>query len=157
MAGYFTKQAFNKLKETIFYLEKNQRKEVQEKLKKAISFGDLSENAAYTSAREEQELLEKQIDELKRDLKNAIISESTDKKFVHLDSVVYLEKINKNKSSNKEKIKITLCSPNETNSIKNKISTNSPLGKILFKKKQGDVFSIKIENKTIEYKILKIE
>ncbi len=156
MAAYFTKEAFKKLKEKINYLEKIERKKIQEKLKQAIVFGDLSENAAYSSAQEEQELLEKQIIELKKDLKSAIIVKSNKNSEIQLGSIIWIKKIDKNRDA-ENKIKIILCSPNETDPSKNKISTNSPLGQALFTKKQGEVFSIKVNTKIIEYKILKIE
>ena len=159
MSAYFTKQALKKLKEKISYLEKIERKKIEQDLKQAIAFGDLSENTAYVSAREEQELLEKQIIKLKKDLKNAIIIKPKKTSIVQLNSIIWLEKINKNQSSNSpnNKIKITLCSPNETDPLKNKISTNSPLGMALFGKTQGKIVSIKINDKIVKYKINKIE
>jgi transcription elongation factor GreA len=157
--AYFTEKALKKLKQEISYLERVERKKIQERLKKTIAFGDLAENAAYTSVREDQELLEKKIDELKRDSRNAIIVKSNTNSTIQLSSVVYLEKtiINNKSCDNCNKLKVVLSSPNEANPLQNEISTDSPLGRALFGKKKGDVFSIKIDKKTIKYKIIEIK
>ena len=126
-----------------------------ERLKKAISFGDLSENAAYHEAKEAQSFLEGRINELETLINQAVI---TNKKpagnKVDIGVTVIIEQI-----SNKEKDKfIIMGSAIEADALKGKISIDSPLGKELLNKRVGDTVKIKLPNgETINYKIIKIE
>lgn len=150
MAQYLTREGLEKLKKELDNLEKVGRKEVAEKLKQAISFGDLSENAAYDEAREALGFLESKISELKGIISSAKTIEKNQKKEVQAGSVVLL-------SSEGKEEEYQIVGPEEADVFNGKISYQSPLGKILLGKNSGEMICLKIPDGKIEYKILEIK
>jgi transcription elongation factor GreA len=146
-----SKENYEKLKKELEYLEKEKRKEIAEKLKIAASHGDLSENAEYALAKEEQANLEQKILEIKKILETAQIIEKNKNDIVDIGSKVEILDLNTNK-----KINIEIVGYGEVDPIKGKISENSPLGKNLINKKVGDNIEFEINGKKFKYKILKI-
>ena len=145
-----TKEGLEKIKQELNNLKMVKRKELTERLRKAISFGDLSENFDYHNAREEQNFLEQRIAQLEDQIRDAtVFSLPPQGDTVQFGSKVSLE-------SNGEKFFFTITDPQLANPIEEKISSESPLGKALLGKKQGERVEVETpQGKTI-YKILEI-
>ena len=109
------------------------RPEIAERIATARSFGDLSENEEYSSARNEQKVAEGRILEIQEILKNAKVIRGGKKSKVDLGAVVSLE-------MNKKKVTYTLVGATEANPLDGKISNESPIGKALLGKKAGESF-----------------
>ena len=146
---YLTKEGFVKLKEELVRLERVGRKEVAEKLKQAVSFGDISENAAYDAAREAYSMLESRISELKGIIANVKIIKKGGKQEVQIGSTVLL-------ATGNGKEKFFIVGPEEADVLKGKISYQSPLGKLLLGKKKGEIVKMEPPSAKVEYKILEI-
>ena len=128
---------------------KSRRGDVAEKISEARDFGDLSENAEYDAAREEQGLLETRIAEIEDILNNADIIKAGKKTTVDLGSKVELKMGSK-------KVVYTVVGPVEANPIEGKISNESPIGMALYGKKVGDKISIDTPKGGISYDIVSI-
>ncbi len=150
MAKYLTKEGLEKLQKELEHLENIKRKEVAEKLKQAISQGDLKENAGYDTAKDEQGFLEARIRELKGIIGQAEIIEKKESNKVQMCSVVSL-------SSGDGEEKFQLVGSEEADILENKISFQSPLGEALLNKKKGDIIKVNTPSGKTEYKIIKIE
>jgi transcription elongation factor GreA len=150
MVKYFTKDGLEKLKKELDRLERDGRKQVAEKMKHAISFGDISENAAYDDAREEHGMLEGRIAELKATIATAKLVEKKVGGDIQVGSRVSL--ICDGKPETYE-----IVSPEETDVLNGRISYQSPLGKLLVGKFKGGKVELKIPEGKIEYKIVKVE
>ena len=124
---YLTKEGLEKLKIEIERLKKEERIKVAKLLEEAISFGDLSENAAYDEAKEAQALLEGKIASLENTINNAIIIKESDNGFVNIGSTVTV------KWKDKEDT-FSIVGEEESNPIEKRISFKSPLGKALLQK-----------------------
>ncbi len=148
-----TKKNYEDLKKELDNLVKVKRPEIIERIAEARSHGDLSENAEYDAAREEQRSNEGKIAELEFKIKNADIREEvSDNSYVHLGSVVtvYDEEM-------EEEDTYTITSVTEVDVMGGKISVESPVGAALLKKKVGDVVSVECPDKTkYNLKILSI-
>lgn len=148
-----TQKNYDDLKKELDYLVKVKRPEIIERIAEARSHGDLSENAEYDAAREEQRSNEGKIAEIEYKIKNADIrSEVTDNSYVHLNSVVtvYDEEMG-------EEATYTVTSVTDVDVMNGKISVESPAGAALLRKRVGDVVTVKCPDGS-EYalKILKI-
>ena len=150
---YLSKEKMKELEEEYQYLTTIARKDIAQKIADARSHGDLSENADYDAAKEEQGLLELRISQIGATLaKSQIISSSdfpTDK--VYILSTVKLKNHRTNIVDD-----YTLVSAAEADFEKNKIGVTSPLGKALMGKSIGDVFELKIPAGINKYEILSI-
>lgn len=149
-----TKKNYEDLKKELDYLVKVKRPEIIERIAEARSHGDLSENAEYDAAREEQRSNEGKIAEIEYKIKNADIrEENTDTSYIHLGSVVtvYDEDM-------EEEQTFTITSVTEVDVMANKISVDSPVGAALLRKKVGDKAMVKCPDGS-EYtlKVLKIK
>ncbi|HOW13135.1 MAG TPA: transcription elongation factor GreA, partial [Candidatus Pacearchaeota archaeon] len=94
---YLTEEGLKKIKQDLNYLKNVKRKEISERLKEAISYGDLSENFAYQQAKEDQAFLEGKINELEKLINRASVVESKDKDSVHLGNIVTIVEISDDK------------------------------------------------------------
>ena len=142
-----TKKGYDEAKEKLKYLQTVKRQEIVERIAEARSHGDLSENAEYDAARNEQAANELEITELDYKLKNAVIlEENNDTSTVHIGSKV---KVYDDDLDEEEVYEIT--GSTEANAIENKISNESPVGAALLKHKVGDV--VKIVAPDGEYKL----
>ena len=145
-----TQEGLQKLQTELNNLKTVKRKEIAERLRRAISYGDLSENADYSSAREEQNFLEHHIAELEDKIQGStIISQSSKGDTVQVGSKVSLE-------SNGENFSFTITDPNLANPLEDKISSESPLGQALLGKKKGDKVDVETPQGATTYKILSI-
>lgn len=130
------------------------RKEVAQKIKEAREQGDLSENAEYDAAKDEQRDIETQIAELEEILKNAEVVQdnNTDKDAIKMESVVKLHDVEYD-----EDIEYVIVGSSEADSLNNKISNESPLGAAMLGKKVGDTVKVEAPAGVIEYKIISVQ
>lgn len=146
-------EAFEKLEKELSYLVTVKRAEVAQKLKEARSFGDLSENAEYDEAKNEQAILEAQISELQYNIDNA---EIVDNDSISVDEIG-MSSIMKIKRVGSDKIEtFTIVASNQVKVKEGKISDESPLGKAALKKKVGDVFIVNAPIGEMEYEVVEI-
>lgn len=146
----YTQEGYNKLVEELEYLKGTRRNEVKEAIALARSFGDLSENAEYDEARNEQAKVEARIAELEKLIENAeVIDESlVDTSVVSVGSTVVVN----NLTTGKE-VEYTIVGSNEVDPINGKISDVCPIGIALSGKRSGDTVSVTTPRGTIELKI----
>ena len=151
-----TKEGLKKLKEEYELLKNVRRKEIAERLREAISYGDLSENAEYEEAKNEQAFVEGRILELEKQIKQAkIISEGRTKKksqVVEIGSQVTVCE----KGGKDEPETYTIVGFTEADPIEQKISNESPIGKSLLGRMKGDVVEVQAPGGKYRYEILKI-
>lgn len=150
---YLTRQGYEKLKQELEYLEKVKRREISQAIAHARSMGDISENAEYDSAKNEQAHCEKKIAELKDKLSRARIIEARDVP----DGQVFIgSKVSLQDLDSDEQLEYMLVSKEEADYEAGKISLDSPIGKSLMQRKVRDVVEIKVPAGVLRYKILKI-
>lgn len=131
------------------------RKEVAQKIKEAREQGDLSENAEYDAAKDEQRDIEARIEELEKILKNVeVVDMEDDSENLEKVSFGLAVKVKDNEFGDEMEFKIVGAT--EANSLKGKISNESPLGKALIGAKKGDIVSVEAPAGVIEYTILDI-
>jgi len=146
-----TKSGFEKLKKELEELKTKTKEKVLKRLDQARRMGDLSENSAYSSAKEELNLIEGRISELEEILKNAEVLESNnDKTTVQVGSSIVVEIDGK-----KEKFEIV--GEFEADPLNKKLSHTSPIGKALTGKKVGDWVEVEVPAGKIKYKIVEIK
>jgi transcription elongation factor GreA len=146
MTKYLTQEGLDNLKKELERLETAGRKEVAEKLEHAISFGDISENAAYDEAKEALGFLEGKILELKETICSSEVIEKNGAKVVQIGSVASLV-------SGGKKDEFQIVGPEEADVFKGKISYESPLGKLILGKKKGAKFVLKTPGGSVNYEI----
>ena len=149
MEKYLTQEGLKKLKKELDYLKRVKRKEISEKLNHSISFGDLSENAAYDEAKEAQGFLEGKIAELNDVISHAKIISKKQTKNITIGSTVLV-------SLDHEKEKYEIVGPEESDTFNGKISYQSPLGKMLLNKTVGEKAIVETPSGKIEYKIVEV-
>ena len=151
---FLTKKGYEERVALLENLKVVRRKEVAQKLKEAREQGDLSENAEYDAAKDEQRDIEAQIVELENILKNAEIIQDNDKSKdkIKMESVVKLHDVEYD-----EDIEYTIVGSSEADSLNNKISNESTLGAALIGKKVGDTVKIEAPVGEIEYKIISVD
>ncbi|MBP7058054.1 transcription elongation factor GreA [Candidatus Gracilibacteria bacterium] len=150
-----TKEGLAKLKEELENLRNVKRKEVAERLKEAISYGDLSENSEYEEAKNEQAFVEGRITELEEKVKYArIIEEKGDQATVQLGSKVLIKNLSDKKSQEES---YTIVGSTEADPLSHKISNESPVGAALLDRKKGDIIKVEVLGKVIEYEVLGLE
>ena len=148
-----TQEGYNKLEEELEYLKAVKRKEVAERLKVAISFGDLSENAEYDEAKNEQAKLEEQILKLDEKLRKAVIIDESqiDVNVVTIGSIVKVNDVEFD-----EEVEYTIVGSAEADPYDGKISNESPVGKALLGRTVGDEVDVQVPDGTAKFKILEI-
>ncbi|MGB2110719.1 MAG: transcription elongation factor GreA [Patescibacteria group bacterium] len=152
---YLTHEGLEKLQNELVHLKDVTRVEIAEKLKEAISFGDLSENAEYEEARNEQAQVEKRILDLEEQLKNVeIIEEDMDHDRVTMGSIVTITNL-----ESKEKVAYKIVGSTEANILAETpmISNESPVGKAILGKKTGDKVKVSAPSGKFEYEVTKID
>ena len=130
------------------------RKEVAGKIKEAREQGDLSENAEYDAAKDEQRDIEARIDELEKILKNVavVVEEEVDLEKINVGCTILVHD-----DEYDEEIEFKIVGSTEANSLQGKISNESPVGQALIGKKVGDVVDVETPAGNIRYTVLKIE
>jgi len=150
-----TPEGLEELKAKIDYLSGDRRREVAERIKEAREFGDISENAEYDDAKNEQAMLEKQISDLEEKLRSAKVIDSKEVtgETVTVGTTVHLKD---QKTSKSEKFHIVGSA--EANVAERKLSNESPIGKALLGKKRNDIVSVPVpRGPQRKLKITKIE
>ena len=148
-----SKSGFEKLEKELNFLVTVRRAEMAQKLKEARAQGDLSENAEYDEAKNEQAILEAQIAEIQYTLDNSEVVEDGDISIdeVSLGSTIKLKNFRTGKIET-----LTIVSSNESNFAEGKISDDSPIGKGALKKKVGDSFIIEAPAGELKVEVLEI-
>lgn len=152
--NWITKEGYEAKKARLEYLTTVERQEIIKKIGEAKEQGDLSENAEYEAAREEQGKIEGEISKLEAELKNCQIidKEKSDDKVV-FGSVVTLKDLEYD-----EELEYKLVGPLEASILDNKISIESPIGKLILGRHVGDTVSVASPaGGTISYKILSVK
>ena len=142
------------LEEELHDLKVVKRKEVAQKIKEAREQGDLSENAEYDAAKDEQRDIEARIEEIEKILKNA---EVVDEDEVDLDKISVGCKVKLQDYEYEEEIEFKIVGSTEANSLQGKISNESPVGKALIGAKVDDVVKVEMPAGMVEYKVLEIQ
>ncbi len=151
-----TKEGLQKLKEELEYLKNIRRKEVVERIKEAITYGDLSENAEYEDAKNEQAFTEGRIIELEEKVKYAKIIDEKHKSAnrVRIGSTVTLRRLSK---KNREAESYVIVGSTEADALNGRISNESPVGKSLLSKEEGEIVKVQVPAGFVEYEILKVK
>ena len=149
-----TYAGLKKLEEELENLKVVRRKEVAQKIKEAREQGDLSENAEYDAAKDEQRDIEARIDELEKILKNVevVVEEEVDLEKINVGCTVLVHD-----DEFDEEIEFKIVGSTEANSLQGKISNESPVGQALMGKKVGDIVDVETPAGNIRYTVLKIE
>ena len=148
-----TAEGLQKLKEELQYLESVERPRVIAAIAEAREKGDLSENAEYDAAKEEQGILESKIAMIKGKIMDARIIDETD---INTDEVQILTKVRVlNMKTNQEKV-YQLVTEGEANILEGKIATTTPIAKGLLGKKVGDTAEVVVPAGKLQFKILEI-
>ena len=151
MAQEFTREGYEKLAEELEYLKTEGRHKAAEDIKEARSHGDLSENAEYDEAMNAQGRLEARITELEGILKDAIIISDAELDAVHVGSVIVLKDMDDG-----EEEEYVILGENESSKDENYISAESPAGKAIMGKKEGEVVQVEAPGGVFSYQIAKI-
>ncbi|MGN0437645.1 MAG: transcription elongation factor GreA [Lachnospiraceae bacterium] len=148
-----TDKGLKKLEDELQELRVVKRKEVAQKIKEAREQGDLSENAEYDAAKDEQKDIEARIEELEAILKNVevIYTDEVDKEKVNVGCIVSIKHVDKGLVEN-----FKLVGSTETDILNNKISNESPIGAALMGAKVGDVVTVEAPNGSFQIEILDI-
>ena len=149
-----TYEGLRQLEDELHDLKVNQRKEVAQKIKEAREQGDLSENAEYDAAKDEQRDIEARIEEIDKILKNAevVVEDEVDVNTINIGCKIKIFDMEFD-----EELEYKLVGSTEANSLRGKISNESPLGSKLLGKQVGDVVSVDTHAGTMQYKILSIQ
>ena len=148
-----TEDGLKQLEEELEYLKTKKRKEVSEKIKVALGFGDLSENSEYDEAKNEQAQVEARIVSVENKLKHAIVIDESerDTSKVELGATVTIHDIEFDEDITYKIVGSTEADPDE-----GRLSDESPLGKSLMGKAEGEMIDVDAPAGVIQYKILKI-
>lgn len=149
-----TYEGLKRFEEELENLKVVKRQEVAQKIKEARAQGDLSENAEYDAAKDEQRDIEARIEELEKILKNV---EVIDEDEVDLDSISVGCKVRIKDMELKEEMTYKIVGSSEANSLKGKISNESPVGRALLGKKKGETVTVETPGGNIKYKVMGIE
>jgi len=150
--NYITEEKKQALQDELNHLKTVKRKEILESLEAARALGDLSENAEYHQAREDQGKTEDRILQIEHMLKSSIIVRKHSSTNVEIGTTVKVKKENL-----KEEITYSIVGAEEADMTNHKISNKSPLGEALFGKKKGDVISIKTPKGLVKYTLVDIQ
>ena len=149
-----TYQGLQELEEELQNLKVVRRKEVAQKIKEAREQGDLSEHAEYDAAKDEQRDIEARIEDIEKILKNAevVVEEEVELDKISIGCKVKILDVEEN-----EELEYKIVGSTEANSLKGKISNESPVGKALLGAKIGDVVKVETHVGELEYKVLEIQ
>ena len=149
-----TYEGLKKLEDELQDLRVVKRKEVAQKIKEAREQGDLSENAEYDAAKDEQRDIEARIEEIEKILKNAevVVEEEVDLEKISIGCKVRILDCEYD-----EELEYKIVGSTEANSLKGKISNESPVGKALIGHRIGEVVSVETQVGVLQYKVLEIQ
>ncbi len=149
-----TYEGLKQLEDELHDLKVNRRKDVAQKIKEAREQGDLSENAEYDAAKEEQRDIELRIEEIDKILKNAevVVEEDVDDSVINIGCSVVIKDLEYD-----EELEYKIVGSTEANSLKGKISNESPVGRSLIGAHKGDTIEVETQVGIVKYKILDIK
>lgn len=149
-----TKQGLKKVEDELDELKAVKRKEVAEKIKQALAFGDISENSEYDEAKNEQAQVEERIAKLETMLRKARVVDENDisKDMVSVGSTVKVMDLEFD-----EEVEYTIVGSAEADPYELKISNESPVGKALIGSKVGEIVEVQIPDGVTKYKVLEIK
>lgn len=150
---YYTEEGLKKLKEELHQMEMIERPKISQQIAEARDKGDLSENAEYDAAKEAQGLLETKIAQLKNVIANARILDESD---IDTSKVLILSKVTLKNLKNNKEVEYTLVAENEADLKAKKISIDSPIGKGILGKEQGDVADVQTPGGVMQFEIVNI-
>ena len=148
-----TYEGLEKLENELEYLKTEKRKDIAEKIKQALAFGDLSENSEYDEAKNEQAQVEVRIVQLENMLKNAKVIDEED---INTDIVSIGSKVKVLDMEFDEEVEYLLVGSTEADPSNSKISNESPVGSALFGQKVGSVVDVQVPSGIIKFKIIGI-
>ena len=148
-----TYQGLKKLEDELQDLKVVKRKDVAQKIKEAREQGDLSENAEYDAAKDEQRDIEARIEEIEKILKNAevVVEEEVELDKISIGCTVHIL------DCEFEELEYKIVGSTEANSLKGKISNESPVGRALMGAKVGDTVTVETQVGELSYKVLEIQ
>ncbi|MEG0181710.1 MAG: transcription elongation factor GreA [Peptostreptococcaceae bacterium] len=148
-----TQEGHKKLEDEVEFLKSVRRREVAERIKVAISFGDISENAEYDEAKNEQAQMEERIIKLENMLRKAVIIDESkiDSNIVTIGSIVKVNDIEFG-----EQVEYTIVGSAEADPYEGKISNESPVGKALLGRAKGEVVDVQVPDGVAKFEILEI-
>ena len=149
-----TPEGYEKLKHEIEVLSNDKRREVAERIRTAREFGDITENAEYDDAKNEQAMLEHKIAQLEERLVNARVIQSGD---VDLSVVSVGAKVRLRDVDAKQTFEYTIVGSAEANPAESKLSNESPVGRAIIGKKKGETVEVSAPRGSLKYKILDIK
>lgn len=149
-----TQEGLEKHEHELMTLKSVRRREVADRIKQAIEFGDISENSEYEDAKNEQAFIEGRILTLEKMLRNAVVIQNMEGRSnqVQLGSTVLIKDMEYN-----DQIEYTIVGAAEANPEKNFISNESPVGKAALGRKKGDVIEVEVPAGVIKYKLMAIK
>jgi transcription elongation factor GreA len=149
-----TQDGLKKLEDELDNLKSVKRREVAERIKVAIGYGDISENSEYEDAKNEQAFIEGRIITLEKMLRNAriISNEDVDIETVSIGSIVTLKDLEFD-----EIVEYSIVGTAESNPLQNKISNESPVGRAILGKKKGATVDVNVPAGIIQYQIIDIK
>jgi transcription elongation factor GreA len=150
---YLTRERLVELEQELHELKTQGRKTIAQKIADARGHGDLSENAEYDAAKEEQQHLELRISKLELTLSRAKIIQAKD---LPNDRIYILSRVKLRDLKTREEFEYLLVSPEESNFEANKISVTSPIGKSLLGKTKGESVEIKVPAGVLKYEIMDV-
>ncbi len=147
-----TAEGLKRLEEELENLKTVRRKEVAERIKQAIEFGDISENSEYEDAKNEQAFIEGSIIDLEKKLRHARIIDANNGETVGVGSTVILEDLESG-----SKMEYTIVGSMEADPLKNRISNESPVGSAILGQSNGSIVDVQAPVGVIKYKIVNIK
>ncbi|NLW08114.1 MAG: transcription elongation factor GreA [Clostridia bacterium] len=148
-----TLNGLKKLEEELDYLKSVKRREVAERLKQAISFGDISENSEYEDAKNEQAFIEGRILTLEKKLRNARVINTSE---VPGDTVSLGVKVKLKDLDNDEELQYEIVGSLEADPSENRISNESPVGRAIMGRRIGEIIEVEVPAGTLRFQIMDI-
>ena len=152
---YLTKEGLEKLQQYLENMKTVRRKEVAERLKQAIGFGDLSENSEYDDAKNEQAFIEGEIQRMEEMLINVVVIEDgakVDDGTITIGSKVVIRFV-----GDDEEEEYKIVGTVEADPMNNRISNESPVGKAIIGHRAGDIVDIEVPTGIVQYEIVKVD
>ena len=152
---YLTKEGLEKLQQDLENMKTVRRKEVAERLKQAIGFGDLSENSEYDDAKNEQAFIEGEIQRMEEMLINVVVIEDgakVDDGTITIGSKVVIRFVGDDEEEEYKSVGTVEADP-----MNNRISNESPVGKAIIGHKAGDIVDIEVPTGIVQYEIVKVD
>ena len=151
--SYYTAEGLQNLKEELHHMKSVERPKISQQIGEARDKGDLSENAEYDAAKEEQGMLEAKIAKMENLLANARLIDDSD---IDNSKVFILSKVRIKNQKNGAEVTYTLVAENEADLAQKKISIDSPIGKGLLGKAVGEIAEVTVPAGTIPFEVLEI-